>query len=444
MDPHQFDAIVKMLSRPHSRRRVAAGALSAALFSLTHLADARGKRRGDRRKRRGANRDRKRHEKKQDRRKDKNEASAESCIALDKRCRKHGAPCCGGAKCRTLLGLPLLPGHCRCPLGTRECGGACIAPDACCSADGTGACPPCDVCASGCPFTSVQAAVDAAAPDAIITICAGAYTENLTIAENLTLRGAGDGDGSGDAILQGTGMGSVVTIAAGQSVALEHLRITGGESDSGGGIYSQDADLTLRDCTVSGNTARFGGGIDNEDGTLTLIDSAVSGNTSIQLGGGLFVDGVSTATLTNSTVSDNTAGQEGGGIATDDSAVTLILSSSTVSGNTSGLGGGGIFSAGSATLTDSHVSQNTANDSGGGLHGDGGGILNAIFGTLTLEASSVTNNHAATDGGGIANAGSVACSVGSTVSGNTAGTAGTENCFDDLGLGGDGCATCPA
>jgi hypothetical protein len=445
VDPRTFDTFVKVLSQRRSRRRVVASALSGALFTLAHLADtAQGKRRGDRRKKRGAKRDKKRREQKQDRRQNQGKASHESCIALGNRCRKHGEPCCDGARCRTLLGLPLLPGRCRCPEGTRACGGACIALDACCEADGTGTCPPCDVCASGCPFTSVQAAIDAAAPGETISICAGTYTETLTIDKDLTLRGAGDGDGSGDSILRGPGTGSVVTISAGQTVALEHLRITGGDSDDGGGIFSLDANLTLSDCTVTGNTARFGGGIESVRGTLTLNESTVNGNASIQGGGGLFVDGANTTTLNNSTVSDNTAGHEGGGIATDDDEVTLMLTNSTVRGNISALGGGGIFNAGNATLTNSTVSDNRANDTGGGLHGDGGGIFNAIFGTLTLESSSVTNNHAETNGGGIANSRTVACSDDSTVSGNTAGTPGTENCFDDLAFGGDGCATCPA
>jgi hypothetical protein len=61
---------------------------------------------------------------------------------------------------------------------------------------------------------------------------------------------------------------------------------------------------------------------------------------------------------------------------------------------------------------------------------------------LTVEATSVTGNHAAEPGGGggIMNIGlAVGCSGGSTVRGNTAGDPpAANNCV------GAGCATCPA
>lgn len=462
MDSSRFDQIVKSFGMPLSRRSVLSTLSACGLVGAAAIAEDAST------KNKKKNRRKKRTEKK-GQQQGQGKAGTKRCIPLDQRCRKHGEPCCDGAKCRTLLGLPLLSGKCRCPRETRVCAGACIAQNACCEADGTGACPPCDVCASGCPFTSVQAAIDAASPGSTITLCAGAYIETVTIAKDMTLSGVGDGtDPASNTLLDGAGAGTVVTIAAGTVVSLKTLRVTGGDADLGGGIYNdhgtlglsgctvssnaatdgggilnQGGTLTLTNCTVSGNTASvsgnsggFGGGIDNESGTLHLADSTVSGNTA-RIGGGLFVDGSSTVTLGDSTVSDNMAHQEGGGIATDDDVVTLTLTNCTVRGNTSGLGGGGIFAVGKVTLVDSAVRDNTAND-------DGGGIRNGILGTLTLETSTVTNNHAASEGGGIANAGTVSCSGGSAVSGNTAGTADTENCFDELAFGGSGCATCPA
>lgn len=500
MDADRFDQLARSLTDGATRRRVVAGALGAALITLTDLAENALGKNGHKRNRDGGTsrgkhpknkkktKNRKRNEQKgKDRKQDKRQVGQEQCIALDQRCRKHGEPCCGGAKCRTLLGLPLISGKCRCPQGTRECRGACIPESTCCAdsecdagevcQDGVCGTPaPCDVCASGCPFVSVQAALDAASNGDTITICAGTYDETVTIARDLTLSGAGDGENpAANTILDGAGAGTVLTIATGAAVTLKTLRVTGGNADLGGGIYNDHGTLGLSGCTVSGNAATdgggvlnqggtltlsnstvsgntasvsgnsggFGGGIDNESGTLHLVDSTVSGNTA-RIGGGLFVDGSSTVTLSDSSVSDNTADQEGGGIATDDDVVTLTLTNCTVNGNTSGLGGGGIFSIGNLTLSNSTVRDNTANDGGGGIHGDGGGILNGTLGTLTLEASTVTNNHAAIDGGGIANAGTVSCSGDSTVSGNTAGTAGTENCFDVPDFGGSGCNTCPA
>ncbi len=47
------------------------------------------------------------------------------------------------------------------------------------------------VCGSGCAFTSIQAAIEAATPGATITIGAGSYTENLVVDKSVTLQGSG-------------------------------------------------------------------------------------------------------------------------------------------------------------------------------------------------------------------------------------------------------------
>jgi nitrous oxidase accessory protein NosD len=47
------------------------------------------------------------------------------------------------------------------------------------------------VCAKGCAFTSIQAAINASSPGATITIGAGTYVENVVVDKTLTLQGAG-------------------------------------------------------------------------------------------------------------------------------------------------------------------------------------------------------------------------------------------------------------
>jgi hypothetical protein len=48
------------------------------------------------------------------------------------------------------------------------------------------------VCPSGCAYTSIQTAIDAAAPGAVIKIGPGYYTENLVVDRSVTLAGAGN------------------------------------------------------------------------------------------------------------------------------------------------------------------------------------------------------------------------------------------------------------
>jgi hypothetical protein len=231
----------------------------------------------------------------------------------------------------------------------------------------------------------VQAAVNAASAGDTITICPGRYVENLTISQDVTLTGAGDGDKPAQhTILDANRSGRVVTVTAGSHVALERLRITGGAVDDGAGLHNgTGATLTMTDCTVAGNTAsNEGGGIrNNVNGTLIVTNSTVIGNSAVA-GGGIF--------------------NEAGG--------TLTLDSSSVTGNQAAEAGGGILNLGAVGL---------------------------------VNGSSVgPNNHAGFNGGGIRNEGTVACSGGSTVSGNTAGSPPvTSNC---LGLVGTGCGTCPA
>jgi predicted outer membrane repeat protein len=250
-----------------------------------------------------------------------------------------------------------------------------------------GTCQRCDVCASGCEFSSVQAAIDAAAPGATIAICPGAYREDLTINGVLTLVGAGDGEGSGDTIVQGTGQNSVVTIGGG-IVALERLRLAGGggnptEFFSGGGIYNEGTTKVIG-CTVSGNTADYGGGIFHSAGALTLTDCRVSGNE---------------------------AGTEGGGIyILDPTEATLEMIGCKVSGNTAVDAGGGIYNQGTLRLTDSEISGNSTYN-GGGIHSSG---------TVTVDAASrVTGNTAIVGGGGIYTSGTVTLASSANVTGNT-------------------------
>ena len=140
----------------------------------------------------------------------------------------------------------------------------------------------CDVCDddSDCPFTSIQAAVDAASPGGTIAIRKGTYRGNVAIDKDLTLIGAGQEDTT----LEGDGDGSAVTIAEDVTVTIQGVAITGGTGTpvggepEGGGIFNQGG-LTLVGCVVFENQALFGGGIFNhERAQLTLDATVVAGN----------------------------------------------------------------------------------------------------------------------------------------------------------------------
>src|SRR5439155_10380718 len=223
---------------------------------------------------------------------------------------------------------------------------------------------------------------------------AGTCTGNFEITHSLTLAG------SGAATLDAQGVGTVLTVDAGETVAISRLTITGGDA---GGIENFGT-LALAQSSVSGNSAAGVffpvGGIDNQ-GTLTLTHSSVNGNSAVGpvAEGGINNCGLAeacTVTLTQSTVSEN-------------NATSLIRNAR-----------GGITNqpGGTLTLTQTSVTGNVANAFGGAV----GGILN-ISGTLTLTKTTVSGNSAsgsAAFGGVRNNPGAPLSITNSTVNGNSA------------------------
>jgi hypothetical protein len=243
------------------------------------------------------------------------------------------------------------------------------------------------VCASGCDYASIKAAI--AAPTTVdgdtLAIAAGTYTEaGITVSKSLTLQG----EDAATTIVQaadthGTASNRVFLIPSGAAVTMQKLTIRHGRAsgDFGGGLYNEGT-LTLTNSTIRDNSAHYtGGGVFN-DGTLTLLNSTVRSNTAYRVGGGgLFNYYGRTLTLTNSTVSDNSAGSNGGGLWNDDGTVTLT--NSTVSDNSAPYGGG-LFNNGPLSLTQSTVSGNAATFPGAGLDN--------VYGTVTLTNSIVAHN----------------------------------------------------
>jgi hypothetical protein len=168
------------------------------------------------------------------------------------------------------------------------------------------------VCASGCTYTSIKAAI--AAPTTLngdtLAIAAGTYTEpGITVNKNLILQGKAAATTIVQAAAtQGSASDRVFSISSGVTVTLRELTIRHGSivSSYGGGLYNAGK-LTLTNSTVSGNAAFAGGGLfNNSNSTLTLTNSTVSGNAAKGDGGGLVSAG--TLTLANSIVANNPNG----------------------------------------------------------------------------------------------------------------------------------------
>lgn len=276
------------------------------------------------------------------------------CAKFGQKVKRHRRrPCCKGL-------IKNSARRCVQCLTTAQCA---VQPNTICE---DGSCQPCDVCTSGCAFTSVQAAIDFNAPQLqTIRVCAGAYTEFLTLERGLTLIGAGEeADANSNTILQGIGKvpggNTVVTISnIPQSVTLQSLRITAGYGN-GGGIWNQGASVRIADCTVFANAAPGGGGgINNASGSMVMNNCTVSGNTNADDGGG--INNTGELTVTNSTITDNTANF--GGALFNGGGGNATFTDCDLTGNTANNDGGAIFVfSGTATVNTSNVSNNTPNN----------------------------------------------------------------------------------
>jgi hypothetical protein len=256
------------------------------------------------------------------------------------------------------------------------------------------------VCASGCDFSTIQAAIDDPSTQvgAVIEITDPIHTEaNIVVNKDVTLRGLG----ADATIVQAHETldetpERVFFVEEGATAVFEHLTIRHGEpsakEECGGGVLNWGT-LTIRYCVVSDNVAIGGGGVSNY-GTLTIVASTISDNVArgdgppgIECGGGGGVKSSrGTLRIVNSTITGNQAGLRsaglGGGIRTGCGCTAEIVNS-TISGNKAVRYGGGIAAAGTVSITHCTISNNTVTGGGGALW---------VRGEVNIKNTIVANN----------------------------------------------------
>jgi predicted outer membrane repeat protein len=252
------------------------------------------------------------------------------------------------------------------------------------------------VCAVGCGFRTIQAAVDApgTSEGSIIEIRDPIHNEaGIVINKDLTIRGLG----VEETIIQAGesyegAPDRVFYIDQNTTVTLEAMTIQHGnpavQEEKGGGIRNFGS-LTIRNCVIRDNAANGGGGISNS-GNLTIVDSTIEGNTADGSGalglecgnGGGIQCGSGVLLLLNSTVSGNQGGVKGrargGGIMVGCNCQAVVINSTISNNRASRVGGrtfsggnsygGGIYVAGELQLINSTISGNRATEKGGGIY----------------------------------------------------------------------------
>jgi nitrous oxidase accessory protein NosD len=119
------------------------------------------------------------------------------------------------------------------------------------------------VCSSGCPYTSIQAAINAASPGATITIAAGSYSENVVVNKPVTLKGAGNATviypaTSNPICSSGSlcgGAASNIILVEADNVTITNLRLQGDNPSLTSGIVVGGEDIDARNGIITNHAA---------------------------------------------------------------------------------------------------------------------------------------------------------------------------------------------
>ena len=217
------------------------------------------------------------------------------------------------------------------------------------------------------PYKSIRSAIASATPYAdTVRVKAGTYFENVQLRSGVDVVG----DGYDTVVIHGGFVGPTVAGSAVSNVLLKGFGITGGTSQTGGGVLLTNSSITIESCRIHDNFTTWGGGVYLTDSTVSVKDSIISSNeardapTTYSGGGGIYARR-STLTVEDTYIEDNFCQNLGGGIIVDNNS-TADIDRCFIINNVSFDGGGvyWLFSGGSIRRCVVSGNQTTRDGSG--------------------------------------------------------------------------------
>ncbi|MFM9106148.1 MAG: dickkopf-related protein [Chloroflexota bacterium] len=348
------------------------------------------------------------------------------CLQRGERC-KANQTCCGGHSCIdnhcTSVRPPAPPTSTAAPTATPT---GTLTPSP--TPTNTPVPEPCTVCASGCQFSSVNAAIKATPAGGTITVAPGTWETFADVYHDITIRGCvAQGGSTSNVVLKEPtpAAGVVLGINRGATMTVSNLTLSAAKPGvTKDGFIVSSATLVLDAVKVDG----FNIGLQSRGGTIRATSTLFTGGmTAVQLTGATFIgnrtdfygDGTksamafqffpgtqSYATITQGIVTGYT---KSAFMLTDSSTpLNLTLDGVVVRNNTGGnQGAGAAINAGSGANILLKGATAFRNNRATGAKADGGAIRLKIDGTgsaqkssLKIEGGSVefTNNKAIRDG----------------------------------------------
>jgi hypothetical protein len=184
------------------------------------------------------------------------------------------------------------------------------------------------------------------------------------------------GDDISPTILDAQGKSGVIVCDGATPLTIKHLRIQGGKSGAGGGIFCRATACSLVANTIRNNSAFWGGGIYcTEGGNPIIVNNVITSNRAqgpnyfARIGGGIAADHNAHPKIVNNLILFNIAQDSGGGVLCwNQSATTLV--NNTIAFNLSAGNGGGLQAFDSAVEIRNCIIHD--NVSGGGTDNIGG------------------------------------------------------------------------